>query len=304
MKYNKIILAGGSGYLGKVLAQHFSKLANEVIIFTRSPKPAIGNINMIAWDGATIGQWAQHLEDSDVLINLTGKSVNCRYDEKNKAEIFSSRLKATWILGEALKQTNNPPGVWMNAASATIYRHAEDRPQDEFNGDIGEGFSIEVCKRWERAFAEQNIPGIRKIILRITVVLGSNGGVMHYYSNLAKYGLGGIQGNGNQYFSWVHEEDLVGSVQFLLDNPQLDGVFNIASPHPVQNHELMYTIRKAVGMPIGLPATKWMLEIGTLLLQTETELILKSRWVLPTRLLNEGYRFSVPYIHKAIQISI
>ncbi|MEO6150164.1 MAG: NAD-dependent epimerase/dehydratase family protein, partial [Mucilaginibacter sp.] len=203
MKYNKIILAGGSGYLGKVLAQHFSTQANEVIIFTRNPKADAGNIKMVYWDGANIGQWAQYLEDSDVLINLTGKSVNCKYTEKNKAEIFSSRLKATWILGEALKQTKNPPKVWMNAASATIYRHAEDRPQDEFTGEIGDGFSIEVCKRWEQAFAEQNIPGIRKVVLRITVVLGKNGGVAHYYTNLAKFGLGGIQGDGRQYFSWV-----------------------------------------------------------------------------------------------------
>ncbi|RYE14459.1 MAG: TIGR01777 family protein, partial [Sphingobacteriales bacterium] len=300
MKYNKIILAGGSGYLGKVLAQHFSTQANEVIIFTRSPKADFGNIKMVYWDGANIGQWAQHLEDSDVLINLTGKSVNCRYNEKNKAEIFSSRLKATWILGEALKQIKNPPKVWMNAASATIYRHAEDRPQDEFNGEIGDGFSIEVCKRWEQAFAEQNVLGIRKVVLRITVVLGKNGGVAHYYTNLAKFGLGGIQGDGKQYFSWVHEDDLVGSIDFLIDRTDLNGVFNIASPYPIQNNELMKTVRQVIGVPIGLPAAKWMLEIGTILMQTETELILKSRWVLPTRMQNEGYQFKVPHIKEAM----
>ncbi|RYE19320.1 MAG: TIGR01777 family protein [Sphingobacteriales bacterium] len=287
-----------------MLARHFSPLANEVIIFTRSPKPANGNITMVYWDGATIGEWALHLENSDVLINLTGKSVNCRYTEENKAEIFSSRLKATWILGEALKQTKNKPAVWMNAASATIYRHAEDAPQDEFTGEMGEGFSIEVCKKWEKAFAEQKIPGIRNIVLRITVVLGKTGGVFSYYTNLAKFGLGGIQGDGKQYFSWVHEEDLAGTKDFLLDNKELEGAFNIASPFPIQNHELMKAMRKAVGAPFGLPATKWMLEIGTMLLQTETELILKSRWVLPARLSKAGYQFKVPYIEQAIEKSI
>jgi uncharacterized protein (TIGR01777 family) len=304
MKYNKIILAGGNGYLGKVLAQHYSTLANEVIIFTRHPKADAGNIKTVYWNGANIGEWAQHLEDSDILINLTGKSVNCRYTEENMAEIFSSRLKATWILGEALKQTKNPPPVWMNAASATIYRHAEDRPQDEFTGETGEGFSIEVCKKWEAAFNEQMIPGIRKIALRITVVLGKNGGVMSYYTNLAKFGLGGIQGDGRQYFSWVHEDDLIGAIDFLADNKELDGAFNIASPYPIQNHELMRTTRKVIGVPFGLPASKWMLEIGTRLLQTETELILKSRWVLPAKLQKAGYEFKVPYIEQAIRKSI
>lgn len=304
MKYNKIILAGGSGYLGMVLSKHFSPQANEVIIFTRNPKPADGNIKQVYWNGSTIGEWAQQLEDSDVLINLTGKSVNCRYTEENKAEIFSSRLKATWILGEALKQTKNKPKVWLNAASATIYRHAEDRPQDEYTGEIGDGFSIEVCKQWEKAFNDVEIPGIRKVILRISVVLGSNGGVASYYLNLAKYGLGGIQGDGKQYFSWVHEDDVTGSVNFLLEHPELDGAFNIASPYPIQNHELMHTVRKAIGAPFGLPATAWMLEIGTLLLQTETELILKSRWVLPARLQEAGYQFKVPYIKEAIDKSI
>jgi uncharacterized protein len=304
MKYNKVILAGGSGYLGIVLAAHFSKLAKQVVIFTRNPKPANGNITMVYWDGRTIGDWATHLEDSDVLINLTGKSVNCRYNEKNKAEIFASRLDATRVLGEALRLTSIKPKVWFNAASATIYRHAEDRPQDEYNGEIGSGFSIEVCKQWEQAFADQQVPGVRKIVLRISVVLGSNGGVAGYYLNLARFGLGGIQGNGKQYFSWVHEDDITGSIDFLLDNPHLDGAFNIASPKPIQNHELMAVIRKAVGAPFGLPATKWMLEIGTWLLQTETELILKSRWVLPTRLTEAGYTFKVPDIKQAIEKSI
>ncbi|GAA4320593.1 TIGR01777 family oxidoreductase [Mucilaginibacter gynuensis] len=304
MKYNKIILAGGSGYLGKVLAAHFSGQANEVIIFTRNPKTGNGNVKMVYWDGSTLGDWAKHLEDSDVLINLAGKSVNCRYNEANMAEIFSSRLNATRVLGEALKQTVNPPALWMNAASATIYRHAEDHPQDEYTGDIGTGFSIEVCKKWEHAFAEQVVPGIRKVALRISVVLGKNGGVLHYYTNLAKYGLGGIQGDGKQYFSWVHEDDLAGSIEFLIAHQELEGAFNIASPYPIQNHEIMRTMRKAVGVPFGLPASKWMLGIGTLLLQTETELILKSRWVLPARLLDAGYTFKVPYIKDAVEKSI
>ncbi len=302
--YERIVIAGGSGYIGRVLAAHYSKLAKEVVILTRGKGGVNGNINFVHWDGRTIGSWTDSLIGCDVLINLTGKSVDCRYNEKNKAEIFASRLNATRVLGEALRVMAVPPKVWFNAASATIYRHAEDRPQDEYDGEIGEGFSVEVCKQWEHAFFEQRIPGVRMIALRIGIVLGRHGGVAKYYLNLARFGMGGIQGDGQQRFSWIHEEDLTASMDFLLQRKDIDGIFNLTSPNPIINGELMRTTREVVGVPFGLPATRWMLQIGTWLLQTEVELILKSRWVLPTRLIHAGYQFKVPFIKGAVERSV
>jgi len=249
-----------------------------------------------------LGEWANELEGSDVLVNLTGKSVNCRYNEKNKQEIFSSRLNATRVLGQALKQLKHPPELWINAASATIYRHAEDHPQDEYAGEKGTGFSVEVCKQWEAAFFEQNIPCVRQIALRMAIVLGKDGGVMPYYFNLARFGLGGKQGNGNQYFSWIYENDLTGIVDFLIKDKKSFGVFNAAAPNPVSNRVFMGIVRQNVHMPFGLPIAKWMLEIGAWLLGSETELLLKSRWIVPVRLTDAGYMFKVTDLKRAVHL--
>src|ERR1700744_619500 len=184
----KIILAGGSGFMGNILARHFAGKSDEVIVLTRGRAHTAGNVKFVNWDGATSGNWSNELEGSNVLINLTGKSVNCRYNEKNKAEIFSSRLNATRVLGQVLGQLKTPPELWINAASATIYRHAEDRPQDEYTGEKGTGFPVEVCKQWEAAFFEQNVTGVRQIALRSAIVLGRKGGVIPYFFSLAKFG--------------------------------------------------------------------------------------------------------------------
>jgi len=298
----KILLAGGAGFMGKILAGHFAGKDDEVIILTRGSDKIEDGIKYVNWDGANIGRWAMELEGSDVLINLTGKNVNCRYNEENKSEIFGSRLKATRALGYALKALKSPPPVWINAASSTVYRHAEDRPQDEYTGEIGTGFSVEVCKQWEAAFFEQKIPGVRQIVLRTAIVLGRNGGVMPYYFNLAKFGLGGKQGNGRQYFSWIYEDDVIGIIEFLIAHHQLQGVFNVASTCPVQNAALMRTVRHEMHVPFGIPVTKYMLKAGAWLLGTETELILKSRWVLPARLTDAGYKFKVTDIKRAIHL--
>ena len=206
-------------------------------------------------------------------------------------------------MGEALEMLQSPPKVWINAASATIYRHAEDHPQDEYTGELGNGFSVDVCKQWEDAFFQHNILGVRKLGLRIAIALGNNGGVIPYYLNLAKFGIGGKQGNGKQYFSWIHEHDLTGIIDFLIADNRLKGVFNVSAPNPIQNSELMRVVRNVVHMPFGLPATTWMLKIGAIVLGTETELLLKSRWVIPTRLQEAGYKFKVPYIGEAIKLS-
>ena len=301
MKYQKIVLAGGNGYLGKVLAKHFKPLSTEVIILARKAAPTNGNVKTIVWDGRTEGNWIEHLAGADLLVNLCGKSVNCRYTEKNMQEIFDSRLIPTALLNKVVARMENPPKVWINSASATIYRHAEDRPQDELTGEIGEGFSVEVCKAWEKTFFETDTPQTRKIALRIGIVLGKESAVFPPLHNLAKFGLGGRQGNGNQYVNWIYEQDIAGIVEWLLNKPEANGIFNCVAPNAVKNKVLMNAIRRACHMPFGFPAPAWLLAIGAVLIGTETELILKSRWVYPKRLLDMGYQFQVTNIDDAVK---
>ncbi|QKJ32176.1 TIGR01777 family protein [Mucilaginibacter mali] len=300
MKYQKIVLAGGNGYLGTVLAEHFKTLAAEIIILARRPVSPKGNIKTVVWDGKTAGDWVAQLTGADLLVNLCGKNVNCRYTEKNKQEIFDSRLIPTALLNRVVTEMENPPRIWINSSSATIYRHAEDRPQDELTGDIGEGFSVEVCKAWEHTFFETELPATRKIALRIGIVLGKESAVFPRLYNLVKFGLGGKQGDGEQYVNWIYEQDVARAVEWLLDNPEANGAFNCVAPNPVKNADMMRVIRKACGMPIGLPAPKWLLEVGAAIIGTETELILKSRWVMPQRLLDAGFEFRYPNVEDAI----
>ena len=299
MKYKKIVLAGGNGYLGRVLANYYKDKANEIIILNRKEKQTEQNIRTVVWDGKSRGKWAAELVNADMLINLCGKSVNCRYTEKNKAEIFASRLIPTELLGIVIKDMLEPPKLWINVTSATIYRHAEDHPQDEETGEIGDGFSVEVCKAWETAFNKYETPKTRKVTLRMGIVLGSNESVFPRLLNLVKMGIGGKQGNGNQYFSWIHEHDVARVTEWFLDNPKLKGTFNCTSPNAIKNNELMMTIRKAYDIPFGFPAPKWLLEAGAIVIGTETELILKSRWVMPKRLLDSGFEFQFATIGKA-----
>ncbi|MBA9078239.1 TIGR01777 family oxidoreductase [Rufibacter quisquiliarum] len=300
----KIIIAGGSGFIGQLLSQHFTGKGDEVILLTRKPSARQTPARHVQWDATHLGPWVQHLEKADVLINLTGKSVNCRYTQKNRRAIISSRVNATQVLGEAVRQLQSPPPLWVNAASATIYRHALDGPQDELTGEVGTGFSVEVCTKWENAFYSQHTPGTRKIGLRLAIVLAQGGGVMPYYLNLARFGLGGRQGNGLQCFSWIHAQDLINSLEFLIQHEELEGDFNLAAPRPVPNHLFMQTVRNALGRGFGLRARKWMLEVGAWLLRTETELLLKSRWVAPARLLQAGYRFQVNTIEEAVALCL
>ena len=301
MKYGRIVLAGGNGYLGTVLAKHFSSLANEVIILSRKPQAAAGNIKTLLWDGQTLGNWTTSLQGADLLVNLCGKNVNCRYTPKNKKEIISSRLIPTRLLGEVIKSLENPPKLWINITSATIYRHAEDRPQDELTGEIGDGFSIEVCKAWESSFFENETPKTRKVALRMGIVLGLKDGAFPRLLNLVKLGMGGKQGNGEQYVSWVHELDAAGSIEWLLNHDEIEGIINCTAPGPIKNHVFMHSIRKAYGISFGLPAPAWLLAIGAKIIGTETELILKSRWVKPSRLLNNGFEFKYAKIDEAVR---
>jgi len=301
MKYHKIILAGGNGYLGGILAEHYRPLADEVIILSRKPKAADGNIKTLVWDGKNEGEWVSEMEGADLLINLCGKNVNCRYTAKNRQEILDSRIAPTMLLNAVVSKLQHPPKLWINSASATIYRHAEDRPQDEVNGEIGEGFSVNICRAWEYAFFNSGTPNTRKVALRIGIVFGKTDAVFPRLRNLVHFGLGGQQGNGEQYVSWIHEQDVAAITEWLMLHPEMDGVVNATAPNPVKNAEQMKLVREAYGVKFGLPAPAWLLGIGALVIGTETELILKSRWVLPKRLLGAGYEFKYPEMKEAVE---
>ncbi len=297
----KIIIAGGTGFLGYLLSSHFIAKGYRVLVLSRSRKNSNEQgISYISWDARSLGVWSHELEGAEVLINFVGKSVDCRYTEKNKAAIYSSRLEATRVLNRAVQACNNPPSLWINASSATIYRHATDRAMDEYEGEYGEGFSVDVCRKWEQAFEKSSLPFTRKVCLRIGIVLGKNGGALSPLARMAKIGLGGKHGDGGQYMTWLHEDDFIRIVQWFLDNPASTGIYNCTAPAPLPNRDFMALLRRALGKSFGLPSPVWLLEIGAFFLRTETELLLKSRWVLPTRLLKEGFRFSFPHAQVAL----
>ena len=296
----KIVLAGGSGYLGGLLARFYHDQCREVIVLSRKERPDEGKIKYRTWDGKTVGAWAADLEDCDLLVNLAGRSVNCRYTEKNRHEIVQSRLDSVQALEAAILGLVKAPKVWIQAASATIYRHAEDRPQDEVTGEIGTGFSVSVCKAWEEAFAKADGRGARKILLRIGLVLGPGDGVFPRLRNLARYGLGGRQGSGQQYISWIHEQDFVRVVEWCRDKGKDGSLYNVTAPEAVPNRKFMRALRKAGGQFFGLPAPVWLLQAGAVLIGTETELLLKSRWVAPKALINNGFIFRFPLVQPAL----
>jgi uncharacterized protein (TIGR01777 family) len=288
----KVVIAGGTGFIGNYLAAGFRRMGYEVIIISRGR-------NNLNW-GSTI-KIGGALENAGLLINLAGRSVDCRYNEHNKKEILNSRVETTKILGDALLTCKNPPELWINSSTATIYRHAEDRPMTEDSGDIGSGFSVDVATRWEKTFFSVDLPATRKVALRMAIVLGKEGGVMKPFVNLVKCGLGGHQGNGRQMFSWIHIEDLFQICLFIKQHKGLEGVFNCSAPGPISNKRFMTALRQISGVKFGIPSPAWLLRIGARLIKTETELILKSRWVVPEKLLQSGYIFLYPSVDLAIQ---
>ncbi|MBO9690395.1 TIGR01777 family oxidoreductase [Chryseobacterium sp.] len=292
----KIIIAGGTGFLGENLEKYFTEKGNQVCILTRKPVRK----NEIYWDAQTIGEWKSSLEKADVLINLTGKSVDCRYHEKNKKEIYSSRIDSTRILQKAVDQCSEKPKIWLNASSATIYIHSEQHLNTEQNGIIGDDFSMNICKSWEKEFFAVQNEGIRKVALRTSIVLGNNGGAFPKLKMLTKLGLGGKQGRGNQMVSWIHIEDFCKAIEWMIQHEDISGAFNITAPAPLSNENMMKKLRKELKMPFGLNAPVWQLEIASAFLRTETELLLKSRNVYPERLLKSGFQFSYPGFDEAI----
>lgn len=292
----KLIIAGGTGFLGQVLENYFSKKGYLIKILTRHATKE----NHISWDAKTIGNWISELENCEAFINLTGKSVDCRYTEQNKKLIYSSRIDSTKIICEAINLCKNPPKVWFNSSTATIYEHSLNKEMTEKNGIIGDDFSMNIAKSWEKAFYGIKNPKTRKIILRTSIVLGKKGGAFIPLKNLTKYGLGGKQGLGNQKVSWIHETDFARAIEFILTHGNLEGVFNLSVPNPTDNKTLMKTLRQEMEIPFGISHPKWILEIGAKLIGTETELVLKSRNVIPERILNHGFKFKYSNLNKAI----
>lgn len=297
----KVVLAGGSGFIGTLLADFYSDKADQIIVLTRGNGLMNGNTRFVHWNGKEEGSWLKELEGADLLVNLTGKNVNCRYNQKNKDEILSSRLDATVALGNALRQLAKPPRVWIQSASATIYRHAEDRPMDELTGEKGDDFSMNVCKAWEKVFWEQEAPATRKVLLRIGIVLGRHDSALPRLLRLCRLGFGGRQGNGRQFMSWIHEQDVVSAIHWAYLNDNVSGTFNCTAPQPLTNADFMRTLRSVCKVSFGIPMPVWMLELGAWLIGTETELILKSRWVLPKKLSDAGYIFMFPDIRTALE---
>jgi uncharacterized protein (TIGR01777 family) len=298
----RIVIPGGGGQVGNVLARHFHGQGHSVTVLSRYPISAPWQV--LPWNGRDLGSWTQSVDGADIVINLAGRNVNCRYTPKNRREILESRTLSTRAVGQAIAQAAKPPALWMNASTATIYRHALDRPMDEATGELGGHetgapstwrFSIDVATSWEREFFAAATPGTRKIALRSAMTMSADrGGIFETLLDLVRAGLGGKAASGQQFISWIHETDFVRAIDFLIEHQTLAGCINICSPCPLPNQEFMRDLRAAWGIRIGLPSTRWMLEIGAIFLRTETELILKSRRVVPQRLLNEGFQFNFP----------
>ncbi len=304
----KIVLPGGTGQVGTLLARAFHRDGHEVIVLSRRMRPLGGSPpwRVAVWDAHSPGPWESEFESADAVINLAGRNVNCRYTPANRRAIKDSRVDSTRLVGQAIARRRRPPRVWLQASTATIYAHRFDAPNDEFTGRIGGSepdvpdtwnFSIDVASSWEHTAAGLTdiTPDTRQVLMRSAITMNPDpGSAFCVLLNLVRLGLGGAAGDGRQFVSWIHEEDFVRAVYWLIERDELSGPVNLAAPHPLPNREFMRALRAARRMPIGLPASQWMLEIGAWFLRTETELILKSRRVVPTRLLQSGFDFRFP----------
>lgn len=295
----RIVIPGGSGQVAHILARHFHARGHNVTVLSRHPNSEPWQV--LPWDGLTEGPWINALDRSNVCINLAGRSVNCRYRRGNRREITDSRVLSTKLLNQVIGSLRSPPRVWLNASTATIYRHALDRPMDEARGELDGNepgapdtwnFSIQVAKAWEQAFFETPTPRTRKVALRSAITFSPDrGGAFDVLLGLVRHGLGGRQGRGNQFVSWIHEFDFARSVEWLVAHQDWEGVVNLAAPNPLPNKDFMRALRNVWGHIPGSPLDNWMVELGALFLRTESELILKSRQVIPGRLAAAGFPF-------------
>lgn len=298
----KIVIPGGTGQVGGVLTRALRAAGHDVVIISRSAG--------VRWDGHTLGRWAEQIDGADVVINLAGRSVSCRYTAENLRQMMRSRIDSARVVGEAIAKADNPPAVWLQMSTATIYAHRFDAANDEKTGVIGGrepdvpgywAYSVEIAKRWEAELDEADTPGTRKVALQSAMVMSPDrGGVFDYLSWLARLGLGGPVAGGRQYVSWIHDDDFVRAVTLLIREP-IAGPVNLAAPGPVPQREFMRDLRQAWNVPVGLPATRWMAGLGAFALRTDTELLLKSRRVVPGRLTEAGFEFHFPNWREAAQ---
>lgn len=297
---NKLIIAAGTGFLGQVLVNHFKDKFEEIIILTRGNTKIEDGIKYLNWNAKTFSGWEKEFENATVLINLTGKSVDCRYTKENKKEILLSRIESTKILNKAILNCQNPPKHFLNSSTSTIYRFSLDKEMDEINGEIGNDFSMNVAQSWEKAFFKTETPKTIKTALRTSIVLGKHGGAFIPLKTLAKFGFGGQQGKGNQFISWIHETDFVRAINHIIER-EMTGVVNIVSPKPIENRNFMALLRKAVKVPFGVPINETLLKLGAILIRTEPELVLKSRNVIPQKLQQNGFQFEFDTLEKALK---
>ncbi|WP_032376135.1 TIGR01777 family oxidoreductase [Rhodococcoides fascians] len=286
-----VVICGASGYIGRYLRRNYEERDIQVKTIGR------GTSSDATWsDHRSI---VEVLDGAVLVVNLAGRSVSCRYNKRNADEIMSSRIQTTAQLGRALAQVQNPPELWVNASTGTIYRDSRDRPMDELSGELGSGFSVEVARAWERELFDADV-AIRRVALRMSIVLGAGGGAINPIIDLARVGLGGTMGDGGQMFSWVHVADVAQVLDHLYDNRGISGPVNVATPFPVTNTELMHQVRNALGRSHGLPTPAWLLQFGARVIRTEAELVLKSRWVDPQVLTDSGFEFRYPRLDDAL----
>jgi uncharacterized protein len=294
----KIVIPGGTGQVGTILHRAFADAGDEVVIVSRRPSAEWH----VAWDGETLGEWAGAVDGSDVVINLAGRSVNCRYTKANLTDMMRSRVRSARVVGEAIAAAGQPPRVWLQMSTATIYAHRLDAANDEATGVIGGwetgvpgywAYSVDIATAWERELNEARTSRTRRVALRSAIVMSPDrGGAFDVLSRLARLGRGGSVAGGRQYVSWIHDQDFVAAVRFLIERDDLAGPVNLAAPGPEPQRDFMRELRDSWGVRVGLPATKWMAELGAFAIRSDTELLLKSRRVVPGRLLAAGFEFS------------
>ena len=293
----KVVIPGGTGQVGTALRRALRSDGHEVVVLTRRP----AGDGQVLWDGERLGPWAREIDGSDVVINLAGRSVSCRYTKRNLTEMMRSRVRSARVVGQAIAAAERPPRAWLQMSTATIYAHTHGAPNDDVTGVIGGSeeavpgyweFSVDIARAWERELAESKVPATRKVALRAAMVMTpDSGGVFDVLSRIARLGLGGPVAGGGQYVSWIHEDDFTAAVRFIIDQDELAGPVNLASPAPVRQRDFMRELRAAWGVSVGLPATRWMAELGALAIRTDTELLLKSRRVVPALLTAAGFEF-------------
>jgi uncharacterized protein (TIGR01777 family) len=296
----KLIIAAGTGFLGQVLLHHFKDKFEEIVILTRGKSKIADTIKYVNWDARNFSGWENELENATILINLAGKSVDCRYTTANKAAIYSSRIDSTNILNQAVLNCKKPPKHWLNSSTSTIYRHSLDQQMDETEGEIGNDFSMNIAKSWEKAFFETQTPQTLKTALRTSIVLGKKGGAFLPIKTLAKIGFGGKQGQGNQFISWIHEKDFARAVGFIIQKEMI-GVVNVVATKPIRNTDFMKKLQNEIGISFGIPIPKLLLEIGGFFIRTQPELVLKSRNVIPRRLEENGFEFEFDTLEKTFK---